>query len=914
MRLEDLFPLIFPPFVLPFLAKEDVDLFKHTCTYFNDEINQISPKLSLHGENYRRYFIDENYRLTIHQKLQKENLLLVLNQAQKTLCYYGCMISKPLNPKSFMNDLKLHLDFKDIAISFRFPKNQIFHLSLDFVLFFFLCHLPNYFRANDLRLFGFRGNYGIQIAQWIEPYLTRATDSLFLSMWPKEVIPRFCSSLKYLTLHQCDESIFNSVFPPLKKLAITQTQVKDWSKLPFIKEIKVCTQCTDSFKSIKCQRLTLEEVYQLNPRDFNDIEDLALINCAFITDFRDECYGYHLKRENNTDDDQDDEEEELRELREQLPNEMNYFQNLKYLTMVFAARSTTLYLDLSKSSTIRCCKLDMSKGSFRGPLASEMIPPSLETMHLTKLPFVIDFRCFSTLLYIYLVSCHEVSTLVGLERVLFVYLEDIVPLQSLTGLTKHNKRVTVRLCNNLEDFTAIRYNSEVIIDNCHKLCSGIGLEFVQSLTIKKCKALTDISMLGNVACLKLENCPWIYGYENLENISCLIIENCENLTIKEHVIRRILAKPLSECVIGEEDLFSCLPDCIYAEIFKFLPLENIYSFLSSSSNLYVRFMKQNRMINLSEFSFGEFFSNPSFRRKALNRIETPGTQIQCEVDVHFIDNINCNDLTNIEFKKLSLNGKVLLALMGQEVYYNDKTSEVTPYSPYHNYSFNILKKDHLLRISDLIVSYICEIKLLEYLHKMIVQSLTLKNWQIPLHDLILPKTLISLSLQEFCSDMIEISSPLPELRTLKCKGCLISNISDFTTLEEVILQDLNVVDVACVKHVRKVTLSNIKQRIENLTALQENEEVSILKCPIKRIDCSRSFCYSRKITILLTSLSSEIVMDFSYYKKMEFITLIGNETILTHPGIDENDGKVLTQLKLVSFTGIVNHDNNRNQF
>ncbi len=224
-------------------------------------------------------------------------------------------------------------------------------------------------------------------------------------------------------------------------------------------------------------------------------------------------------------------------------------------------------------------------------------------------------------------------------------------------------------------------------------------------------------------------------------------------------------------------------------------------------------------------------------------------------------------------------------------------------SPFLSYPFSVLKENNFLRIRELTLSGSWE-NTFEFLRKVIVLSLILQNCSFPFKTLTLPNTLTHLFIENCHPHIIKVCPPLPFLRLLKCNACMITNISNFEILDEVILEDMDVVDVASLEHIRKVSLKNISEKIENLNVLQNNEEISILNCGMKRLDFSQCFSNSKKINITLTSLSSEITINLSYYKKIESFSLEGFQSLLTLPFFDEDH--IPRSLSSLSLNGIKN--------
>ncbi len=898
MSLDNLFPSVFSKFILPFLKDCDTYRFRCTCTFFYQGLKKKPSKFRLEDEDCHNYFTEYDYHAKVNHHVLQNNLKLVINSRNGYFTFYGGANLTSRNAATLMNKLrKFRAFFKKILDPFIFPLNQVFQISLEYELFFFLCHLPqSNFRINRLRLGGFGSSGTSQIAQFVAPYLTWATDELRLNEWPDGIVPHFSSSLQILIIEKCESISFPSSMPPLKKLVIVRTKINDLSQLPFIEEIAISGSPCSSFRSIKCKRLTLEQEYDLDPAHFNNVEDLTLINCQFISDCRSSNYYCSDEEEEEEEDDQQKEEEE------EVPNEIDYFKNIKSLSITFELSSTTLYLDLSQFHKLKYCTLDMSeRGSFRGPLTTRLIPPSLKVMRLIQLPsnLEIDFTGFSTLTSIYLVRCY-IRSLVGLGKVPYIYLENIRGLNDLTGLTKDNQKVTIRACS-FGDYSAIRYNPEVVFEYSD-LKSCKGLECIESLTFKNCKDLCDLSMLSKVSELTLEQCPSIHSYEGLENIPKLLIKDCKNLNIKEHILNAIISKPLNEYIIASDDLLSRLPDCLFTEIFKFLPETKVYTCLSTSSGLYSRLMKKSRMIRLSKRQFNNFFSNPHYRKKLLRRVDSCCKQVFCDDLIDSITEINCADLIDIGFYRLNLSAFALCTLMGKDVYYKD-WFPVKHVSPFLSYPFSILKENNFLRIRELTLSDSWE-NVFEFLRKVIVHSLTLLNCSFPFKTLTLPITLTHLFIDNFHPHMIKVCPPLPFLRLLKCSACMITNISNFEALDEVILEDMDVVDVASLERIRKVSLKSITEKIENLNLLQNNEEINILNCGMKRLDCSQCFSNSRKINITLTSLPSEITINLSYYKKIESFSLEGSQSLLTLPFFDEDH--IPRNLSSLTLNGIKN--------
>ncbi len=201
----------------------------------------------------------------------------------------------------------------------------------------------------------------------------------------------------------------------------------------------------------------------------------------------------------------------------QFTNLTKCFKKTKKITIVLYTPSVKLVSLKGKNDHIM----------LKNGLAAGIIPRTLKNLKLGGVRGATSFIGFEHLQSVSLSYCPDITTLMGLEYVPSVSLQGL-ELKSLEGLGK-NKRVNIRDCGNIMDFSPLKYVNRVTLRGCLGFTDSSHLDHVTHVIIFSCKQLEDVNGLKNVKSVELSDCPLIRSVEALKDVKNLKVSKCELL-------------------------------------------------------------------------------------------------------------------------------------------------------------------------------------------------------------------------------------------------------------------------------------------------------------------------------------------------------------------------------------------------
>lgn len=166
---------------------------------------------------------------------------------------------------------------------------------------------------------------------------------------------------------------------------------------------------------------------------------------------------------------------------------------------------------------------------------------------------------------------------------------------------------------------------------------------------------------------------------------------------------------------------------------------------------------------------------------------------------------------------------------------------------------------------------------------------------------------------EYCDEINQLCSPLPNLRVINLLESCICNLNDFKHLKELSMDDVQFSDMkdyskdySILNTVKKLYFRELEELEEDeFSFLQETEEVHVFTC-FDIVYYSDSFRKSKRITIEDCSPSTDIDIDLSYYSQVKQFTLKGEKLYLMDGLTTGIVPPTLQHLHLENVCGIAN--------
>eukprot|EP01040_Poterioochromonas_malhamensis_P000708 gene708-757_t len=783
------------------------------------------------------------------------------------------------------------------------------------------------------------------VADWIDPYLCLATKSLSISSWPlKRTFPKLSSTIETLSLKRC-ESIKLNYIPSLQTLVLRETTLTNLQDFSNLKVLELSHQYDMKANDIpKVKKLILRKCVNMrNLGTIKGIEEVQIEDCNItnycnlfrdvkrlsidITEIRDDYSdseaedddrGFdsdsdeendensemddHSNSEDgeiqdnddsdndeldssnnkedseveeddaNSNDDQDSNNELFLEGLLMMQNSDNYYEPYENDDDAYDYPSSEdIFLDLSHYSQLERVFISIHEILVSGSLISNGLAKTVKAADIRYYYGPLNISDFTNLNTLKIIECSEVTSLVGLGNVRRITLTRLYELTSLTGLggnyngsnsdNRGNQYVEVSGCDRIVDFSPLKHVKEVYISDCQGFRNGFEVDHVHTLTLSSCNDIIDISMLHRVERLKISYCDRITSLEGLENIRDLSYSNCRHLELRHH------KEPVYKKDYGVRitlDLLTSLPDSLYPEILKFLHNQDQLSVIHCNCYLFQRLIRKYRQFKIEEQSdLDGFFTDSLYREKILDRVEDSSNQLELlqlfEDDDDF--GFECFNTSHDPtvccpngWSRIKLPADIFLSLI--EAYPN-AFPKIINLELFTNLDLDSDRDEKVIHSLNTI-----------NMNNLILKSLTIQN-------------------------------------------SLLSNISDFTYVEKLVIKEIQTpFDVTVLKNVKELHLINC-WKIRNMITLQDNE-VIVIEFPNSTeyddlpfyndandndrynnglIDLSHCFVNSKTIELEFHNDENQVNIDLSYYDKVEHFSIRGNSISLSVDNAPEKPKK-----------------------
>eukprot|EP00599_Poterioochromonas_sp_BG-1_P002836 CAMPEP_0173143184 /NCGR_PEP_ID=MMETSP1105-20130129/6527_1 /TAXON_ID=2985 /ORGANISM="Ochromonas sp., Strain BG-1" /LENGTH=454 /DNA_ID=CAMNT_0014056707 /DNA_START=131 /DNA_END=1495 /DNA_ORIENTATION=- len=311
--------------------------------------------------------------------------------------------------------------------------------------------------------------------------------------------------------------------------------------------------------------------------------------------------------------------------------------------------------------------------------------------------------------------------------------------------------------------------------------------------------------------------------------------------------------------------------------------------ISCNTSLHRLLFKKERIVKL----FGEntitFFYDADFQQMILEKIESPLDQLFLHDESNLYNLLTEGD----DLEVPQLNG-IKTLILPVDIYV--KLNELFP---------EFLPAVQNLHLCPSFHEEIESERIIPFLHR-VTKSIQFSSLQNLPEELSLSSTLEELSF-EYCNAIHKLSSPLPNLRTVKLTESIIENLNDFNHLQELSLDETQVsvmTNYTALNTAKRLILQNF-QGLSDFTFLQETEEIFISSF-FQMIDYSKCFKKSKNIALRDFSPSIKIDVDLSYYSQVEEFTITGEKLILKNGLAKGIVPAPLKRLNLANVFGIAN--------
>lgn len=620
----------------------------------------------------------------------------------------------------------------------------------------------------------------------------------------------------------------------------------------------------------------------------------------------------------NSYDDQDSNNELFLEGLLMMQNSDNYYEPYENDDDAYDYPSSEdIFLDLSHYSQLERVFISVHEIFVSGSLISNGLAKTVKAVDIRYYYGPLNISDFTNLNTLKIIESSEVTSLVGLGNVRRLTLTRLSELTSLSGLggsyngsnsdNRGNQYVEVSGCDRIVDFSPLKHVKEVYISDCQGFRNGFDVDHVHTLTLSSCNDIIDISMLHRVERLKITYCDRITSLEGLENIRDLSYSNCRHLELRHH------KEPVYKKDYGVRitlDLLTSLPDSLYPEILKYLRNQDQLSVIHCNCYLYQRLIRKYRQFKIEEQNdLDGFFTDSLYREKILDRVEDSSNQLELlqlfeEDDDFGFELFNTShDLTVCcpnGWSRIKLPADIFLSLI--EAYPNAFPKTI-----------------NLELFTNLDLDSDRDEKAIHSLNTININNLILKSMRFP-PSIQLPITLNQLTINN-SPFLVKDLLYLPHLKSLTIQNSLLSNISDFTYVEKLVIKEIQTsFDVTVVKNVKELHLINC-WKIRNMITLQDNE-VIVIEFPNSTeyddlpfynnandndrynnglIDLSHCFVNSKTIELEFHNDENQVNIDLSYYDKVEHFTIRGNAISLLDGASEKPIKKRPLRTKIPSF-------------
>lgn len=323
----------------------------------------------------------------------------------------------------------------------------------------------------------------------------------------------------------------------------TVDDLRIYGARPKTKEIKLLN-CFENYQSTKIELeniqakvigffpMTLKELKLVNCTNigfdvstswWKTLHEIELYGCENITSLPDffnfipivkitSCHGLEDVRAL-----QDNERVELR-FNEQLIDFDGCFKNCRilFLALIDPVTNFNLY-NLEKIEDL------FWAGSSNPPLIipGRPLPPSLRKLKFsegdnpTGTLSLADLSPFQSLEDLSINGIESLISVEGLGTIPVLELQDLANLQSLVGLGKGNKDVSIKFCDAVNSFLPLQRVEKVYI-SYSPLLNGNDVKYVTHLILESCP-IEDVSPLANIPKLELISCMEVKNYTTLKN-------------------------------------------------------------------------------------------------------------------------------------------------------------------------------------------------------------------------------------------------------------------------------------------------------------------------------------------------------------------------------------------------------------
>ncbi len=339
-------------------------------------------------------------------------------------------------------------------------------------------------------------NYDLESTWKIFPFLHRVVESIRFSGLenvPEELsLP---SSIKELSFDRGSTiNKLSSPLPNLRVLILFYSPIRNLNDFKYLDVLRVdqaqLSVMSDYAALTTAKKLNIEYSQRLTDISFlQENEDITIFGCGNLVNFT------------------------------------NCFSKSKKITIDISYES--IDVDVSYYSKVEELKLTGMQLVLMNGLARGGISSSLRHLHLEGVGGFTNLIGFEHLEKVSLLKCPDITTLRGLIRVPSIHLSDLA-LATLDELGE-NKDVWVESCDNITDFSPLKYVNRVKVVSCKGFTDASHLDHVSHVTITSCDGLEDVSGLRDAKLVELYFCPLIKSVAELDHVKNLRVDCCQYL-------------------------------------------------------------------------------------------------------------------------------------------------------------------------------------------------------------------------------------------------------------------------------------------------------------------------------------------------------------------------------------------------
>ncbi len=481
---------------------DDVHHTIFTFLSYNEKIKTISSNTSLYrlylkkeriiqlkDKNVLNFFHDLSFQQLILEKIVSPLDQLIIHD--KDSLYHPLMNGGHDLVVPQLNGVRA----LDLPIDIYVMLNELFP---DFIPVVQNLHLrPSYGSHNDLHLLN--SNYDKEMeSERILPFLHRAkksikfyslkdlTEELSLSPTIEELSFEYCNVIKKLA----------SPLPNLRVVKLDETIIRNLHDFSHLQQLSldepVISEMTNYTALNKAKRLILRECEETEDFTFlQETEEVNIFSFFGIMDYS-KCFKKSKKIH----------------IKDDFP-------------------ATDIDVDLSYYSQVEEFTLTGEKLVLTNGLATGRISSTLKRLHLANVCGIKNLSGFDHLTKISLLNCPNITTLIGLTHVPSIHLYGLV-VTSLEGLGE-NRDVWIESCDNITDFSPLKYVNRVTVANCKGFRDASHLDQVAHVTITSCDGLEDVSGFRNAESVELLVCPLVKSVGALKDVKKMKVYKCKLL-------------------------------------------------------------------------------------------------------------------------------------------------------------------------------------------------------------------------------------------------------------------------------------------------------------------------------------------------------------------------------------------------